>query len=139
MSTAKLKNLPAEGRAEIADDILEKYRAGQEIKALAAAYGLSHTSVYELLLRTREEDYRAAQTARSLARLETARSDLEKAIDPIAINRAEKLVKTYQWELEKLARRLYGQSEQESPNLIQINIGIDRTNSVAVDLDSQTS
>ena len=127
MATTKLKNLPAERCAELADEILEKYRAGQQIKDLAPTYGLSHTTVYELLLRTREEEYRAAQSARSLARLETARNDLEKAADPIQINRAEKLIKTYQWDLERLARRLYGQSESESANLIQINIGIDRT------------
>ena len=123
---AKLKNLAVERRSEIADEILDKYRAGQEIKTLAPTYGLSHTSAYELLLKTREEDYRAAQAARSLARLETARNDLEKAVDPIQISRAEKLVRTYQWELERVARRLYGQSEPESPNLIQINIGIVR-------------
>ena len=127
MATTKLKNLPAERCAEIADEILEKYRAGQQIKDLAPTYGLSHTTVYELLLRTREEEYRAAQSARSLARLETARYDLEKAADPIQINRAEKLIKTYQWDLERLARRLYGQSESESANLIQINIDIDRS------------
>src|SRR5215216_3698641 len=109
MPATKLKNLPVERRAQIADEILEKYRAGQEIKALAPTYALSHTSVYELLIKTREEDYRAAQSARALARLETARSDLEKATDPIQMNRAEKLIKTYQWELERLARRLYGQ------------------------------
>jgi hypothetical protein len=129
MSTTKLQNLPVERRAAIADEVLEKYRAGHEIKALAPTYGLSHTSIYELLLKMREEDYRAAQSARSLARLETARSDLEKALDPIQINRAEKLIKTYQWDLERLARRLYGQSEQDSANVIQINIGIDRTKS----------
>ena len=86
-----------------------------------------------LLLKTREDDYRAAQAARSLARLETARNDSEKALDRIQISRAEKLVRTYQWELERVARRLYGQSRQESPDLIQINIGIARKNEAQVD------
>ena len=137
MAAIKLKDLPVEKRGELTDQILERYRAGEEIKKLAPAYHLSAASIYELLLRTCPEEYRAAQSARALSRLEDARKGLEQSTNQVDAGKYERLCKIAQWELEKLAGAIYRQGEQQTgAQQIFINIGIDRSKPVTIEQES---
>ena len=130
--------LPAQRRAEIADEVLARYIDGEQIVRIAPDYGYGHVSLYALLWKERESDWCDAQASRALARhadaladLDAVKKALEEAKGPnamIEISRqrellkvAEARIKSAQWELEKLMRRIYG---QEPPQLhMSINLG----------------
>lgn len=114
LSVAKkpLANLPVERRAEIAQSVLTRYINGEQVANMAPDYGVSDVTIYALLLREHEQDWKEVQRARALARLEKAQGDMETAGDVLSLARARERVKAAQWELERLLRRLYGQDSQ---------------------------
>lgn len=131
-------SLPAERRAQIADEVLARYIGGEQIAQIAGEYGYGHVSLYALLWKERESDWCDAQASRALARHADALSDLDAvkqalqeakgddALVEISRQRellkvAEARIKSAQWELEKLMRRIYG---QEIPQLhLSFNVG----------------
>lgn len=128
LSVAKrpLVNLPAERRAEIAESVLTRYINGEQVAAMAPDYGVSDVTIYALLLREHEADWKEVQRARALARLEKAQGEMETAPDALSLARARERVKAAQWELERLLRRLYGQDAQAEAGAgisITLNIG----------------
>jgi hypothetical protein len=128
LSVAKkpLANLPAERRTEIAQSVLERYINGEQVAAMAPDYGVSDVTIYALLLREHEEDWKEVQRARALARLEKAQAEMETAPDALSLARARERVRSAQWELERLLRRLYGQDQQAEQGgrvSITLNIG----------------
>ena len=134
LSVAKrpMGNLPAERRAEIADQVLDRYMQGEQVANMASEYETSDVTIYALLLRERQDDWAAIQQARALARLERAQEQLRTAPDALSLARARELVRSAQWELERLLRRLYGQEQQMNVSAIQVTIGSDlRGNAVA--------
>ena len=121
----KLSILPAHERAAILDQVLDRYMNGEQVRDFAADYNCTKPPIYHALLSEREDEWRQAQTARALSRLEDATADMEKAQDGLSLARAEKVVRSAQWELERLLKRLYGvDNPQAIANVaIQINIG----------------
>jgi hypothetical protein len=114
LSVAKrpLGNLPAERRAEIADQVLDRYMQGEQVAAMSSEYGTSDVTIYALLLRERQDEWKDIQTARALARLEVAQDKLGTAADALSLARAREQVRSAQWELERLLSRLYGQKQE---------------------------
>jgi hypothetical protein len=106
---------------------------------MAPEYGVSDVTIYALLLRDHEEDWKEVQRARALARLERAQNELEVAPDALSLARARERVRSAQWELERLLRRIYGQdqvAEQAGRVSITLNIGgAGATNAVQHDVE----
>lgn len=128
LSVAKrpLANLPAERRAEIAQSVLTRYINGEQVAEMAPEYGVSDVTIYALLLRDHEEDWKEVQRARALARLERKQRELETAGDALSLARAREGVRSAQWELERLVRRIYGQDvtpDQLGRVSITLNVG----------------
>ena len=120
-----LANLPAERRAEIAHSVLTRYINGEQVAAMAPEYGVSDVTIYALLLREHEDDWKEVQRARALARLEKSQHELETAPDALSLARARERVRSAQWELERLLRRLYGQDQPASSGqVVHINIDL---------------
>lgn len=115
-----LSNIPKEERAKIANAVLDRYIGGEQVAAMAAEYNTSDVTIYALILREHEDAWVDIQRARALARLERAQGDLEVAPDALSLARARELVRSAQWELERLLKRLYGQETN-----VNINIGGD--------------
>jgi hypothetical protein len=134
-----LANLPAERRTEIAQSVLTRYINGEQVAQMAPEYGVSDVTIYALLLRDHEEDWKEVQRARALARLERAQNELEVAPDALSLARARERVRSAQWELERLLRRIYGQdqvAEQAGRVSITLNIGgAGATNAVQHDVE----
>lgn len=121
-----LANLPVERRAEIAKDVLTRYINGEQVAQMAPDYGVSDVTIYALLLREHETEWKEIQRARALARLERAQDKVEKAPDALSLARAREEVRSAQWELERLLRRIYGQDHQANESgrvSITLNIG----------------
>jgi hypothetical protein len=132
-----LAHLPEDQRGQIADEILARYEAGEQIAALCGDYSCGPVTVYALLWKLRESAWIEAQTSRAMARhaqalteLDAVKAGLEGAAGENAaleISRqrellkvAEARVKSAQWELEKLLRRVYG---VDAPT-IRVNVNL---------------
>jgi hypothetical protein len=116
-----LGQIDAEERKKIATEVLDRYIGGEQVAAMAEEYNTSDVTIYALLLREREQDWADIQTARALARLERNQNALAVAEDALSLARARELVRSAQWELERLLRRLYGQEQN-----VNINVSVDR-------------
>lgn len=127
-----LINLPAERRDEIATEVLTRYINGEQVADMAPEYNVSDVTIYALLLRDHEADWKEVQRARALARLERRQNEMDRATDMLSLARAKEGVRSAQWELERLLRRLYGQDAPAMATApIQINIGIVRSAAIA--------
>lgn len=104
-----LSGISQEERNKIAAQVLDRYIGGEQVAAMAEEYGTSDVTIYAIILREHEDAWVDIQRARALARLERAQGDLEVAPDALSLARAREQVRSAQWELERLLRRLYGQ------------------------------
>jgi hypothetical protein len=141
LSVAKkpLSNLPAERRTEIAQQVLERYINGEQVAQMAPEYGVSDVTIYALLLREHEDDWKEVQKARALARKERAEEKCRTAPDALSLARAREELRSAQWELERLLRRLYGQDQQANVGaVVQINIALRRDNATVERVVSAT-
>lgn len=112
-----LKDLPEARRAEIATQVIARYLHGEQVAAMAQEFDTSDVTLYALLLRDHESEWKDAQTARALARLERENQRLESAPDPLSLARARELVRSAQWELERLLNRIFGQKQEVTHTL----------------------
>ena len=162
VAKAPLRNLPAEKRAQIAQEVLQAYAAGEEIADLAPSYDVSDVTLYALLIREHETEWKQAQIGRGLARKARAYRDLdelrtqlrssqqtnedgEKAPhDQISLARiqhqiklAEVQCKRAEWELERIYRRVYGQEAVTGGSALHIslNFGTNQTQGHVVDAE----
>ena len=112
-----LKSLPIERRQQIGEEVLARYIHGEQVAAIAPEYETSDVTLYALLLKDHQPEWVSAQTARALARLERHQEELVMAQDPLSLARARELVRSAQWELERLLSRLYGVKQEVTHTL----------------------
>jgi hypothetical protein len=139
-------DLTQEDRSNIAREVLEGYMQGKQVADMSGKYGVSDVTIYALLLREHEEAWVDIQKARALARMERAINELEVAPDALSLARAREKVRSAQWELERLIRRLYGQDREINVNVTVGDLGdrlrrarervIDATSAVQHDLSA---
>ena len=159
-----LKNLPAERRAQIAQEALQAYESGEEIADIAPNYDISDVTLYALLIRDHEEEWKKAQVSRGLARKARAYKDLDELRDQLRstqqtddegkktaphdqislariqhqIKLAEVQCKRAEWELERVYRRVYGQDQGSgSGNALSItlNLGTNQAQGQVIDAE----
>jgi hypothetical protein len=105
--------------------ILARYEQGEMIKDVAKSLGVSDKAVYRLLVNKAPDQWRDYQTAHAIKALEDATQKLETAADALELARAREQVRSAQWQLERLCRRLYGQdAPPASTQAVQININL---------------
>ena len=123
-----LRHISETERAQIAATVLDRYIAGEQVANIAPEYNTSDVTIYALLLREHQDAWKDIQTARALARLERAQDALatlsdrlgtETAFDALSLARIreqtkllEVKVKSAQWELERLLKRLYATAQE---------------------------
>jgi hypothetical protein len=79
---------------------------------MAPEFETSDVTLYALLLHDHEVEWKDLQTSRALARLERENINLQTAQDPLSLARARELVRSAQWELERLLNRIFGQKQE---------------------------
>jgi hypothetical protein len=108
--------------------VLHRYVNDEKLEHIAKDIGLSRSALNMALLEYAEGDWKRIQVARAMTRLDKANEELELASDMLTLSRAREGLRSAQWELERLLRRLYGQDAPANIQVpIQINIGIERT------------
>ena len=121
--------------------VLQRYLSDESTKSIAAGYGVTRQALGQFLLKHAESDWKDAQVARALARKEAAEdqldaigsriqeSDAEERLKlTLSLAHAREQLRSAQWDLERVCRRIYGQDAPANIQVpIQINIGIERT------------
>lgn len=124
------------------DQILARYGQGETIAQIAQGIGVSFQAVYKLLLSKAEGAWKEHQTAQALFEYEKAKKELNEASNKVEVARASALVRTAQWELERLCRRIYGQDSLPAGAAqvaIQINLkrSAEQQSTAAIDVHAQ--
>ena len=132
------QNLPALRDAD-PKTILQRYLSDESTKDIAASYGVTRQALGQYLLKTAEEEWKEAQVARAISRKEAAEDEFDQIGSKIAnadreererlgltLSLAREKLKSAQWDLERVCRRIYGQDvtpEQLGRVSITLNIG----------------
>jgi hypothetical protein len=111
--TAEIEQKPmpsvADGlRGQDPRKILLRYLSDESTEVIAKDYGVTRQSLGQYLLKHAEEEWKGAQVARALARKEKAEDDMANAADPLQLAKARELLKSAQWDLERVCKRIYG-------------------------------
>lgn len=117
-------------------DILELYLAGQTSPEIAKGLGVTPQALSYWLLSKAEDDWRAAQLVKAITRKDKADEMLETANNALDLTRAREMLRSAQWDLERVCRRIYGQDVPNVAQAVQININLRReqaTNAVQHD------
>jgi len=102
-------------------ELLDRYEQGETMPQIAADLNVSHQAIYRLLLDKCPEEWKEYQAARALANLDHADEALDSAGNMVEVAKANHRVKSAQWKLERVLRRIYGQDAP--PVSININLG----------------
>jgi hypothetical protein len=120
-------------KAEFANNIISKYLDGLELTDQAKEYGVTNKRLYQILIDSAPETWKSAQAAKAFDHYENAEKQLREAKDGLELARARELVRSAQWQLERVLSRIYGQKQEVAPSsAIQINIGITRSGEIDV-------
>ena len=122
-----LAGLPTEQRQTLLRKIMDRVIDGETITSIAGEIGVSEPALSVRLLQDCPDEWRSAQTARALVRLRRAEDEMDAAQDPLTVARTREQVRSAQWQLERLQRRLYG---QDAP--VQTGSGV----TISIDLSS---
>lgn len=125
---APIASLPEEDRKQLLRYVIQRAMQDQRIKDVAAEIGVHRTALNAALLKYCQEDWQEAQVARAMMNVEDAEQELETAADMPAIARARERLRSAQWQLEKLNRRLFGEEKAQGlgQGTVHISIGINR-------------
>lgn len=116
------KSIANMGRLEGLDPkvVLRRYLSEESTLTIAGDFGVTRQALNLFLLKNAEEDWKDAQIGRALARKEKAEDCIDNATDPMQLAKGRELLKSAQWDLERVCRRIYGQDQNINFNL---NVG----------------
>lgn len=98
--------------------LVARFLAGETIRKMAKQYGVSRIAMYQFLLRNVPEEWVEAQRARAYAVKEDGEDRIEKAKNPLQLQKGKEQASGGRWDLERLWRKVYGRDNPE----ININI-----------------
>lgn len=118
------------------ESILDRYCAGEEISQIAKTLGVTPQAVNKMILANAPDQWQEHQAARALADLQDADLSLERAETMVDVARASARLRSHQWKLERVLRRIYGTDIPANLQAaITINIGINRDNGAVLRVD----
>lgn len=88
--------------------VLVRHEAGETIQQVADSLKTSPQALYRGLLKHFPEDWRDQKSARALLDMDEAEKELKDAKDNVAVARSRERIALAKWNLERLARGLYG-------------------------------
>lgn len=119
-------------------EIIQRYLSDESTKTIAQSLGVTRQALGQYLLKNAEAEWKEAQVARAIARREEATDELARirqAIEnsdqeqrhrlKLSLACAELEIRSAQWDLERVCRRIYGQdAPPASTQAVQININL---------------
>lgn len=106
-------------------DILDRYLAEEKTADIAASLGVTFSGLSHWLIEHAEGEWKSAQLVLALKRKMEADELIDSAPNALELTRAREKLKSAQWDLEKVCRRIYGQDQPISGvQAVQININL---------------
>lgn len=134
-----IAKLDEQGRKDLMQLVMSRVVSGQRLQDIAEEIGVHRTALNQALLKYVPEEWKSAQVARAIGQLDDIDEQLEQAKDVLAVARAEKMMKSAHWKLERLERRLFGSDiplDSTGKINIQINLGNNTPDAKVVDSDN---
>lgn len=106
--------------------ILDRLEQGETAVQIAESLGISKVALYKYLLRQCPEEWQAMSAAMQLAKVDDAQQCLDDPSvqhDNVTVARVRESAKLATWQLERVARKMYGQRD-ESQNGVNIQVVI---------------
>lgn len=125
-----IAGLPEGERKALVQTVLARALQDERLQDIAKDVGVARTSLNQAILKYAEDEWKEVQVARALSNVEDCEEELESAPDMLAVARARERLKSAQWKLERLHRRLFGADAPHTggSGTIHINIGVSRSN-----------
>ena len=114
------------------DEVLAEYLAAATTSAIAGRYGLSRKALTGWLRQIRPEGWKHVQVLRALNQKEDGNEQLEVAPDALSLARARELVKSAQWDLERLDSSTFGQKQE-------VTVQVDHNHEISKALEDKIS
>ena len=112
----KLKNVDPK-------DVLERYLAEEKTADIAKSLGVTFAGLSYWLITHAEGEWKSAQIVLALKRKMQADENIDNATNVLELARARESLKSAQWDLERVCRRIYGQErEVSSSERVSINL-----------------
>ena len=92
--------------------VLDLYLQYPTTSGIAAKLGVRRSSLTLWLRKTCPEDWKNVQIAKALMRKEDADEGIEGASEPMQLARAREMLRSGQWDLERLDSKNYGQKQE---------------------------
>lgn len=134
-----IAKLDEEGKKALLATVLQRSLADERLEDIAADIGVHRSALNQALLKYAEEEWKSVQSARALTLVEDAEREMEEAQDAVAVSRARERLRSAQWKLERLHRRLFGADipvDSTGKINIQINLGNNTPDAKVVDSDN---
>ncbi len=120
-----------------ASPILARLGAGETTKQIADSYGIALPALYQWLLRNCPEQWASASAGLALARIDKGEAILDDdnlgtnpKVDGVIVSRARASIASAQWTVERVARKMYGDTKGNGD--VAITVVIDRSCGVTV-------
>ena len=108
-------------------DVLRRYLSDETGAQIAASLGVTRAALSLHMLKHAESEWKDAQVVKAMKRKEDAEDLLETATNALDLTRARELLRSAQWDLERVCRRIYGQdAPPQGVSAVQININLRR-------------
>jgi len=102
------------------EEILKRYLATPKTSQIARDLGVRRHSLVAWLRSKDPEKWKAVQVIRAITRKEDSEEGLEDANDALALARARELLRSAQWDLERLDASNYGQKQEITHNIVPV-------------------
>lgn len=109
-----------------ASDILDRYLNDETSPQIAASLGVTKAALSYWLIKHAETEWKDAQVVKAIRRKESAEEMMETANNALDLARARELLKSAQWDLERVCRRIYGQDAPPAGAGVTIQINLRR-------------
>ena len=107
----------------VAQSAIVRYLNGEDATKIAETHQITRQRLYQVMSETDPEGWRQAQAARALAEFDRTYEAMRDASDPLSLARAREMHKSAQWVMERLLRKLYGDTKQDDRGVsITVNV-----------------
>lgn len=125
-------------REQAIEYILYRAMQGDKLEDVAKDVRMSAPTLHRTLYKYAEDEWKEVQVSRMQAKYDAALESFEKSEGILEITRTKELVKSLQWQLERLNRRLYGaDTPKDAVGRITINLNMGEPSGPVVSVQEQ--
>lgn len=129
-----------ENKEQTALDAIARYLNGEDATAIAQTYQITRQRLYQVMSETFPDQWAQAQSSRALAEFDRTYEEMRSAPDALSLARAREMHKSAQWVMERLLRKLYGETKPEQTGMqITINVRRDEPAQVVIEQEGGSS